>query len=57
MMNTMHVYNNLISSITNSKILKEELYYKDCFNTIFNANCFDILDNIPDESIDMIFSD
>lgn len=57
MMNTMHVYNNLISSITNSKILKEELYYKDCFNTIFNANCFDILDSIPDESIDMIFAD
>lgn len=34
-------------------------YFKDCKNNIilFKTNCFDILPNIPENSIDMIFAD
>ncbi|MGF7109962.1 DNA-methyltransferase [Treponema pedis] len=49
-------YGKVISSvITPDKII--DPYYMDKFNTIFNADCLEILSRLPDESVDMIFAD
>lgn len=49
-------YGKVISAvITPDKII--DPYYTDNFNTIFNADCLEILSRLPDESVDMIFAD
>lgn len=49
-------YGKVISAvITADKII--DPYYTDNFNTIFNADCLEILSRLPDESVDMIFAD
>ena len=49
-------YENLIASIVEPKTILEP-YYEDNVNTIFNIDCLEVLERIPDESIDMIFAD
>ena len=49
-------YENLIASIVELKTILEP-YYEDNVNTIFNIDCLEVLERLPDESIDMIFAD
>ena len=49
-------YENLIASIVEPKTILEP-YYEDGVNTIFNIDCLEVLERLPDESIDMIFAD
>ena len=49
-------YENLIASIVEPKTILEP-YYEDNVNTIFNIDCLEVLERLPDESIDMIFAD
>ena len=49
-------YENLIASIVEPKTILEP-YYEDSVNTIFNIDCLEVLERLPDESIDMIFAD
>jgi len=49
-------YENLIASIVEPKTILEP-YYEDGVNTIFNIDCLEVLEKLPDESIDMIFAD
>lgn len=49
-------YESLIASIVEPKTILEP-YYEDSVNTIFNIDCLEVLERLPDESIDMIFAD
>ena len=49
-------YENLIASIVEPKTILEP-YYEDKVNVIFNIDCLELLERLPDESIDMIFAD
>lgn len=49
-------YENLIASIVEPKAILEP-YYEDSVNTIFNIDCLEVLERLPDKSIDMIFAD
>ena len=49
-------YENLIASIVEPKTILEP-YYEDKVNAIFNIDCLELLERLPDESIDMIFAD